>query len=415
MSLVQHLTYDDADMSAPPLLQPGEAFTKSWRLQNVGTCTWDPSYSLVYVGGDPMEGSYVVIHGQTPPNATYDAHVNLVAPTEGGVYQGYWQMRNADGQYFGERIWVGIQVPYPPTATPTVTPTPSAGIEFSVDRTQIRSGECVLFTWNVTNVKATYFYAEGQAWQDNGVPGQSQRQECPQSTTIYYLRVVHADDSVETQEITIHVEQPAQAPQIAAFTIDPAGQIQAGQCVSLGWDVRGNVSKVSILRNDTVLWDAAPVAASIQDCPPGIGQMTYTLEASGPGGTSRAQHTLNVVQASQNPLAGVTWQAITVKGVAPPPGSPPMTAIFSENGMLTGKGACNDYSSNYQVSGNSLTIQPISATQKMCTPEIMTLEQAFFAALQSSATFSVQGGQLIIWDTIGANVLTMGAITATPL
>jgi len=58
-----------------------------------------------------MGGSYVVIHGQTPPNATYDAHVNLVAPTEGGVYQGFWQMRNREGQYFGERIWVGIQVP----------------------------------------------------------------------------------------------------------------------------------------------------------------------------------------------------------------------------------------------------------------------------------------------------------------
>jgi heat shock protein HslJ len=414
MSLVQHLTYDDAKMTAPPLLQQGEAFVKSWRLQNVGTCTWDPTYSLAYVGGDAMGGSYVVIHGQTPPNATYDAHVNLVAPTEGGRYQGFWQMRNQEGQYFGERIWAGIQVPYPPTATVTVTPTPVAGIEFSVDRTQIRSGECVLFTWNVTNVKATYFYAEGQAWQDHGVPGQSQRQECPQSTTTYNLRVVRNDDSVETQQITIHVEQPAQAPQIAAFTLDPAGQIQVGQCVSLGWDVRGNVSKVSILRNNTVLWDSAPVGGSIEDCPPGAGQMTYTLEASGPGGTSRAQHTINVVQTPQNPLLGVTWQAAMVGGVAPAPGSPPMTALFSENGTLTGSGGCNTYNSTYQISGSSLTIQPVSATQQMCDPEVMTQEQAFFAALQSSATFSVSDGQLIIWDYIGANVLKMGAVTATP-
>jgi heat shock protein HslJ len=45
----------------------------------------------------------------------------------------------------------------------------------------------------------------------------------------------------------------------------------------------------------------------------------------------------------------------------------------------------------------------------------MALEQDFFAALQSSATFSVQGGQLVIWDTIGVNVLTMSAVTAVPL
>jgi heat shock protein HslJ len=50
----------------------------------------------------------------------------------------------------------------------------------------------------------------------------------------------------------------------------------------------------------------------------------------------------------------------------------------------------------------------------MCDPEVMTQEQAFFAALQSSATFSVSDGQLIIWDYIGANVLKMGAVTATP-
>ena len=92
-----------------------------------------------------------------------------------------------------------------------------------------------------------------------------------------------------------------------------------------------------------------------------------------------------------------------------------MTAIFGENGTLTGSGGCNTYSSTYQTNGNRLTIQPISATQKMCDPEVMDQEQAFFAALQSAATFSVDGGQLIIWDYIGANVLKMGAIAVTPL
>jgi len=33
---------------------PGAAFTKTWQLKNIGTCTWTTSYSLVYAGGDQM-------------------------------------------------------------------------------------------------------------------------------------------------------------------------------------------------------------------------------------------------------------------------------------------------------------------------------------------------------------------------
>jgi len=32
----------------------GAAFTKTWRLQNVGTCTWGTSYRLVFSGGEQM-------------------------------------------------------------------------------------------------------------------------------------------------------------------------------------------------------------------------------------------------------------------------------------------------------------------------------------------------------------------------
>ena len=77
--------------------------------------------------------------------------------------------------------------------TPAPTQTPVAGIQFSVDRDHINAGECVRFSWRVSNVREVYFYAEGERWQDGGVAGEGSRQECPAVTTTYYLRVVLRD------------------------------------------------------------------------------------------------------------------------------------------------------------------------------------------------------------------------------
>lgn len=90
----------------------------------------------------------------------------------------------------------------PPLPTPTASPTPSSGIDFRVDRTEIQQGECVTFTWNVYGVQAVYF-------QGKGVPGDNQsRRECPPKSTTYSLRVDRADGTTETQDIQINVSDP---------------------------------------------------------------------------------------------------------------------------------------------------------------------------------------------------------------
>jgi hypothetical protein len=166
MTHVQDLTFDDHDMAAPPELAPGQAFTKIWRVRNTGTCTWDGSYSLVYAEGSypasGMAGAPVAVMGRVPPGAEYDLQVALDAPSEPGVHRSFWQMRNGEGISFGERIWAGIQVPAPPTPTPVPTQTPVPGISFIVDLTHIRAGKCVVFEWDVSNVKAIYFYDQDQ-------------------------------------------------------------------------------------------------------------------------------------------------------------------------------------------------------------------------------------------------------------
>jgi heat shock protein HslJ len=207
-------------------------------------------------------------------------------------------MVNGQGQAFGERLKVNIRVLASPTVTPAPTQTPSAGISFSVDRTNIKAGECVTFKWKVDNVKEVYFYKEGQRWQDHGVPGEGSRQECPPDTINYYLRVVLRDNSVETRQITIYVEPVADAPAITRFTVDPPGQITLGQCVTVRWTVEGKLDAVSLSANNSVLWDPAPAKGNTSHCPDSTGTVTYGLEARGPGGTTRQNQTTNVVDAA---------------------------------------------------------------------------------------------------------------------
>lgn len=286
LALVQHLT-QEGDMS------PGQAFTKGWQVKNTGTCTWDAGYRLVFVSGHKMGGEPVAVAREVQPGETYDLQINLVAPLNPGSYQGVWQMENGQGQAFGERLRVSIKVVGSPTVTPAPTQTPVAGITFTVDRNQIKAGECVNFYWKVDNVKEVYFYREGQPWQDNGVIGEDTRRECPPATTTYNLRVVLRDNSVEVRQITIYVEQAPDAPQVTRFTVDPPGQITQGQCVSIRWQVQGAVDNVTLTADDGVLWDGAPTSGNYQDCP--SASVTYALEAVGPGGTSRQQHYTNVV------------------------------------------------------------------------------------------------------------------------
>lgn len=321
LALVQHLSYDDQGGAAPPELKAGQPFTKGWRVQNVGTCTWDSGYRLVFANGnDPaasMGGQPVNIQGQVAPGATYDIQVDLVAPLKPGTYQAFWQMQNGQNVAFGERLPVRIRVPAPPVPTAAPTQTPVPGITFTVNRSDIRAGECVTFNWKVSNVKAVYFFSEGERWQDHGVAGEASQQECPPFTTTYYLRVVKPDDSVDTRQITINVAAAPEAPVISRFTVDPPNQITLGQCVTLRWTVGGSVNSVTITSNGNNLWAGAPVQGNTQDCPSRTGSVAYGITAAGPGGTSQGQQNINVVGEA------------TATPVPPPPPDLPVIHAFS--------------------------------------------------------------------------------------
>ncbi len=78
-------------------------FTKTWRLRNVGACTWTSGYQLVFDHGDRMSApdAVMVTSGTVPPGSTVDVSVVLKAPGTAGTYQGYFKLRNPSGVLFG--------------------------------------------------------------------------------------------------------------------------------------------------------------------------------------------------------------------------------------------------------------------------------------------------------------------------
>jgi hypothetical protein len=136
MTVVESLTLDDRSLTAPPVVPPGEVITKTWRIENSGTCAWNDGYYAVFGSGNvpaaEMGGQPVSIAGTVVPGAKYNISAGLVAPLDPGIYQAMWELRNGDDQSFGERLALALQVPARPTTTPVPTQTPVPDVMLTV-------------------------------------------------------------------------------------------------------------------------------------------------------------------------------------------------------------------------------------------------------------------------------------------
>ena len=101
-----------ADITVPDGTQfnPGESFTKTWRLKNAGTCSWTTSYAVVFESGERMDGPTTqALTGNVNPGGTIDISVNLKAPASNGNYTGNWRLRKGSGVLFA-KFFVAIKV-----------------------------------------------------------------------------------------------------------------------------------------------------------------------------------------------------------------------------------------------------------------------------------------------------------------
>ena len=110
------------------LIPPGQSFIKTWKLVNIGTCTWTTLYSASYFYGDRMGApESVPLQANVLPSQSVEISVEMVAPQEPGTYQSNWKLSNPKEVLFGigpngdAPFWVRIIVAEHQAGTATTT------------------------------------------------------------------------------------------------------------------------------------------------------------------------------------------------------------------------------------------------------------------------------------------------------
>lgn len=81
-----------------------------------------------------------------------------------------------------------------------------------------------------------------------------------------------------------------------------------------------------------------------------------------------------------------------------------VTAIFGEDGTVSGSSGCNKFSGKHEIDGNNIKIRPLAGTRMMCAEPVGIMEQEnhFLKALENVSTFNIEGNSLELRNTNGA-------------
>ncbi len=113
-------------------------------------------------------------------------------------------------------------------------------------------------------------------------------------------------------------------------------------------------------------------------------------------------------------LTGTTWVVTMVNNgrgaVTSIVAGTELTALFGEDGSLSGSAGCNSYRATYTVDGASIDIGPAATTRMMCAAEgVMEQESQYLAALEMAEVYRVDGDALELRTADGALAVSYGA------
>ncbi len=115
----ENCTYDaefieDVTIPADTEVDTSSAFTKTWKVKNIGTCKWEEGdVQLVFASGDPINSETVVNVPETKANKSVDVSINFTAPGTVGTYRSNWTLKVVDGDEFGDSLRMRIKVKEP--------------------------------------------------------------------------------------------------------------------------------------------------------------------------------------------------------------------------------------------------------------------------------------------------------------
>ena len=217
-------------------------------------------------------------------------------------------------------------------------------------------------------------------------------------------------------------EPPAEISITAEFSADGAvGGSSGCNRYTAGYTAEGS----------SITFDMSAAAMTMMACPePVMALETEYIEALAAAATfevSAGSLTLfdangdpvAVFEAVSQELAGSTWEVIGYnngqEAVVSVIIDTQITAQFDETGSLSGSAGCNNYSGSYETDGENITMGPFITTFMACAePEgIMEQETQYLAALETAATYTIDGLTMNMRTADGATVANFTRITGT--
>jgi len=292
--------------AVPASVQPGQATTLAWVIDNATSATITPGPGSV----DPRTGSV------------------SVSPTQTTTYT-----LSATGASGTINSSVTVTVGTAPAGNPQI-------IRYEANPVSISSGQQATLSWTTTGGSTASISGVGT------VPLNGSTTVSPTTTTTYTLTVTSADNKTVTAPVQVVVTQ-GQVPQVVTFVANPP-TIDAGQSTKICWQVTGstNISITPGVGSNLNANDCATVAP--------IQTTTYTLTATNASGQIQANVTVNVGQ--------VRITSFTSDPVTSLAAGAPVTLSWTTQNASSVVIVGNELSPQSLPANGSLVVKPITNT-----------------------------------------------------
>ncbi len=239
--------------------------------------------------------------------------------------------------------------------------------------------------------------------------------------------------------VVINLDQLYANPWILVAYGDPTNPtvVQGGSDLTLNFTSDGQVNGFGGCNNFSgpaqVATDGTitigPLATTMMACAEGMDQETAYLSAlqsarsfnfSSEGrlqitySTGSNTDQLMIFIVGTQPLVGPVWVLQSMGDSSAPqtiPSGTVVTAIFSQDGIMSGSAGCNQYTVPYSLQEQQLTLGTVAITQMTC-PTGMDTEQAYLSALTTAQQLVISGLKMSIAYNQGTSQLNFVAVSA---
>lgn len=140
----------DVTLQDGATVAPLSTFQKVWSIQNVGTTAWPEGSKLIFVGGDltsadqsgvPVEHTNDSVPVSAQPNEIVTVKIDIQAPEQEGRFRSTFRLVTPDGEKFGPRMWIDLNVQAANSAISTAEARPEASQAVASPAVEHKSAE----------------------------------------------------------------------------------------------------------------------------------------------------------------------------------------------------------------------------------------------------------------------------------